>query len=89
MESISQKYDEIAQNLGKIAQLNYYSSEKAAHSMENGYSSAATVISGLKGPLSTLGGGVMNSAQSSLKQMNIGVRNLPSFTIILRDRCMT
>ena len=31
--------------------------------MENGYSSAATVISGLKGPLSTLGGGVMNSAQ--------------------------
>ncbi|SUL38535.1 Uncharacterised protein [Staphylococcus aureus] len=41
LESISQKYDEIAQNFGKIAQLNYYSSEKAAHSMENGYSSAA------------------------------------------------
>lgn len=37
--------------------------KKAAHSMENGYSSVATVISGLKGPLSTLGGGVMNSAQ--------------------------
>ncbi|HDP2833263.1 TPA: hypothetical protein P6K22_002615 [Staphylococcus aureus] len=63
LESISQKYDEIAQNFGKIAQLNYYSSEKASHSMENGYSSAATVIGGLKGPLSTLGGGVMNSAQ--------------------------
>lgn len=25
LESISQKYDEIAQNFGKIAQLNYYS----------------------------------------------------------------
>lgn len=39
LESISQKYDEIAQNFGEIAQLNYYSSEKVAHSMENGYSS--------------------------------------------------
>ncbi len=32
LESISQKYDEIAQNFGKIAQLNYYSSEKVAYS---------------------------------------------------------
>lgn len=29
LESISQKYDEIAQNFGEIAQLNYYSSEKS------------------------------------------------------------
>ena len=56
--------------------------------MENGYSSAATVISGLKGPLSTLGGGVMNSAQKFFEADEHWGTEFASFTIILRDRCM-
>ncbi len=56
--------NEIARNFGKMAQFNYYSSEKAARS--DGKTAIVVLrrsLVALKGPLSTLGGGVMNSAR--------------------------
>lgn len=62
IENINQKYEEMSKTFDKIARLNYYSSNKSADAM-SAYEDCSAVIKSLEGPLSTLGGAIMNSAQ--------------------------
>ena len=67
IENINQKYEEMSKTFDKIASLDYYSSTKSANAM-NAYKDCAAVIKSLEGPLSTLGGAVMNSAQKFFEE---------------------